>query len=144
MWDFGFTLPEELVGLWDIGRATPEPPAQRDRVFVLTPDNRRSYLAESLQQHAELKGNDLHETKIQISNSIRFSQVAFPGQIGATTSGTIAYAQLRATPLGAGVQVWERYNFEDIKMNYILPTLTHGKDILINSDRITLMGIAIN
>ncbi len=138
-WDFGWTLPKEFVG-YGIGTA-PDPPLERDRVFVLDPDFKRKYLEVSLQQHAAA-GADQHEARITIVNF--FPNVNYPGEIVATRTGTIYVAKPRTRLFGAGISISDRYIFEAIEMPFALPVLLDGSDIVREGDKILLNGIALN
>ena len=143
-WDFGFTLPEELVSLWGIGITKPELRAARDRVFVLTPDLRRSYLQESLQKHANLKGDELHEAKLKVDQYIYIAPATFPNEIAANPYGQLYVTVPRNIPFGQGQTVAERYSREAVEMRYDLPILVHGSEIVVQNGKVSLMGVALN
>lgn len=139
-WDFGWTLPEEFVS-YGVGITPPEPPAERDRVFVLDPEYKRKYLELDLAEHAAA-GADQHEARVKIVSS--FPSVNYPGEICATKSGLIYVAKPRTILFGRGIEIWERYIFEAIEMPFDLPVLLDGIDIVREGDKILLNGIALN
>ncbi|HEY9813932.1 MAG TPA: hypothetical protein V6D31_10435 [Candidatus Sericytochromatia bacterium] len=142
VWDFGFTLPPELISLWSIGIAIPEAPIQYDRVFLLTPDNKRSYLKETLQEHAQLKSDQLHEAKIAIVSQPLFSFVAFPGQIIASVDGQIFVAQSRLIPLGK--EISERYIFQAIQMSFSNLEIIAARHFAVKNAKLLFNGIELN
>lgn len=140
-WDFGWILPEDFLKL-GIGITVPTVPAERDRIFVFTPDFKRGYLDLDLEEHARA-GAEQHEARINIPK-ISFVNVTFPGEIIATTSGRIQVAIPRTTWFGKGVEVWERYIFQTIEMPFNLPILVDGDDLIREGDKILLHGVALN
>lgn len=140
VWDFGFTLPEEFVS-FGVGITVPEAPAKRDRVFVFTPDLRRGYLDTALEEHAAAKINQ-HEARVRIFSSL--PNVQYPGEIIASTTGTIRIAISRDIPFGQGITVSDRYSFWPIEMPYNLPILVNNSDIVREGDKILLHGVALN
>ena len=142
-WDFGFTLDEEWL-FFGVGITAPNMPVERDRIFVLNPELKRGYLEISLQEHAKLKGKNLHEAKVKVYTNPGFASVSFPGEIAVSPTGSIWVAQPRSTFLGQGKAVFERFIFEPVQMPYALPVLVHGDDIIVASGKVSLRGIALN
>ena len=114
---------------------------ERNRIFVLRPDNSRAYLDLDIEAHATLKGNQ-HEARIKIVNVTPL--VNFPGEIVATNTGQIRIAMPRTVLFGRGVEVFERYYFESVEMPFVLPILMDGANFVREGNTILLDGFSLN
>ena len=139
-WDFGWTLPEEFVG-YGIGVTPPDPPVERDRVFVLDTDFKRQYLDIDLKEHATAGANQ-HEARIKITTTA--PNVNYPGEIIVTSYGRIFIATPRTRLFGKGIEIYERYIFEAIEMPYLLPILLDNVNFEKKGDKILLNGVELN
>jgi hypothetical protein len=102
----------------------PDPPVERDRVFVLDQQSfKRKYLELDLKEHA-VAGADQHEARVKIVAFVPL--VNYPGEFIATNNGRIHVAKPRTVLFGKGIEVYERYIFEAVEMPYSLPILLDG------------------
>lgn len=140
-WDFGWVLPAGFVS-YGIGITVPNPPVERDRVFVHKPNLSRGYLDLDLKAHAKA-GADQHEAKVQILSSVS-QLVSFEGQIIADSLGTIAVAVPRTTWFLDGKEIYKRFIFERPVMATVPPdVLLHGDNIKVEEDKVLFNGIQL-
>lgn len=139
-WDFGHLIPELIT--YGVGITPPTPKPESDRLFLLDSQNKRGYLEKTLQEHANLQGDDLHEARVVVTTTV--GTVYFPGQITVSSGGQIWIATPRTTLFGKGVEVHERYIFQAVQLPFNLPILVHGSEITVENNKVLLRGVTLN
>jgi len=121
----------------------PDPPVKRDRVFVFKSDLSRGYLDLDLNEHARA-GTDQHEAKAKVSTYASYEQVAFEGQLVASTEGNIYFAVPRSWWFGDGKEIWQRFIFESPIMPFELSNLVlNGDNIKVENGKVLFMGVEL-